>query len=74
MIIVVLFLIVLGSLTAALAAYIHDFSWGFIAISYVAGGWGGLLTGLPALFFLRWRRQRRMMRESGQPDPQPSRR
>ena len=47
MIVVVLILILAGSLTGAAALWMQDASWWQIALGYAAGGWGGLLAGLP---------------------------
>lgn len=53
MLIVALILILAGSLAGAVIQWLQDASaWG-IVLGYVAGGWAGLILGLPAVFLVR---------------------
>ena len=54
MTVVVLFLILTGSFGTAITLYFYGVSWGAVLLGYVAGGWIGLLAGLPLLLGLRW--------------------
>lgn len=53
MIILVLILILAGSLGGGVALWLAGAPLWQIALGYVAGGWGGLLAGLPGLLLLR---------------------
>lgn len=60
MIIPVLFLILAGSFAGAITLWLQDAPLWQVALGYVAGGWTGLLVGLPVLLAVqgvvrRWR-------------------
>lgn len=54
MAVVVLFLILTGSFFTSIVLYLYGASWGAILLGYLAGGWIGLLAGLPLFLLLRW--------------------
>lgn len=66
MVIVALIFIVLGSVMTSLACLILDASWGMIALAYLAGGWAGLLIGLPATVYVNCRLRRRTERQAAE--------
>lgn len=53
MIVAVLILILTGSLSGAVALWLQGAPLWQIALGYVAGGWAGLLAGLPVMLALR---------------------
>lgn len=62
MIVLVLILILIGSLSGASAMWLRDATFWQILLGYVAGGWAGLILGLPFCVLIqsliRWRRPR----------------
>lgn len=67
MIVIILLLILSGALSSAIILGLKGLSWGMIALGYVAGGWLGLLAGLPILLLAREVRRRQALRQDGQP-------
>ncbi|SNR67082.1 hypothetical protein [Paracoccus sediminis] len=53
MIVLALILILAGSLTGAVALWLHDASFWMVVLGYVGGGWAGLLLGLPMMLAVR---------------------
>lgn len=54
MIILALILILAGSFAGAAALWLQDAALWQIALGYVAGGWAGLLGGLPVAMLIRF--------------------
>lgn len=53
MIVLALALILAGSLAGAVVLWLQDASFWGIVLGYVAGGWAGLLGGMPVVLALR---------------------
>lgn len=53
MVILVLVLILTGSLAGSLVLWLQGAAIGGIVLGYLAGGWIGLLVGLPLIFLIR---------------------
>lgn len=60
MIVLALILILIGSISGASGMWLRDATFWQIVLGYVAGGWAGLILGLPLCLLVqrlaRWRR------------------
>lgn len=67
MIVLALILILAGSFAGAAALWLQDASFWQIALGYVAGGWAGLLGGLPVVMLVRFLLKPRRFFRKGRP-------
>ena len=70
MIIAALMLILAGSFTGAVVLWMRDGSFWQIVFAYIAGGWAGLMVGIPIMLLMgRWNaRAARLGKRSGKRD------
>ena len=69
MIVLALMLILAGSFAGAIVLWLWEASFWGIVLGYVAGGWVGLLVGLPVAMLVQFLPKRRRFRRKRRPLP-----